>query len=478
MINETSKKCLPIRLDRTFDALIIGAGIAGLAAAHKLVSAGADTIILEANDYAGGRIRTIRYEDVYAEAGALVVTDEEHETLDLLRNLDRESLIELGLHGAEIFFGKRIVHLSRIDAGIGNLKDIASLFRMLRAGLSDGGRTLPLPGPGLYLAYRRALRAIREGSEKIEFPYQPYLHEEADKLSFGQFLDRFHPKLKPFFDLQLKVTAGALSDEISLYWGLVTFHWNVQGKFFFLRGGTSVLPEAIASVLGERLQLGVKVQSVIQTPSAAEVSFACSCGSTHTIRARAVVMATPPRIVLDLVKELEPRKRTALAAVRFGAYIPVQLYCRRRFWEKHIRTGYLNSAGLVFADLVDGTREQSGESGVLIAFIGGPEATRLIDAPESEILAEVRRDLKIIFPDCDSEIIEARVFQWNEAIPYLDPETGHRLEELRRPQGQIYFCGDYTQGAGINDAVVSGQLAAQQILEARNVAETNFPVAG
>ena len=115
--------------------------------------------------------------------------------------------------------------------------------------------------------------------------------------------------------------------------------------------------------------------------------------------------------------------------------------------------------------MVDATRGQTGTSGVLNAFIGGPEAARLINAAESEIIAEVRRDLGIIFPDCENEIIEARVFRWNEAIPYLDPETGHRLEELRRPEGRIFFCGDYTQGAGINDAVVSGQFAAGQILE-------------
>lgn len=470
-MNETSKKCFPIELERNYDTLIIGAGIAGLATAQTLTEAGLDSLILEANDYPGGRIRTIRYKDVYAEAGALVVTDEEHETLDLLRNLDRESLIELGLHGAEIFFGKRVVYLSRIDAGVKNLTDIVSLFRLLRAGLIDGGRTLPMPGLRLYRAYRRALQAMREGSEKIEFPYQPYLHKAADEISFGQFLDRFHPDLKPYFDLQLKVTAGALADEISLYWGLITFHWNVQGKFYFLRGGTSVLPEAIALFLGERLQLGVKVHSVIDTPSAAEVKFACSCGGTHTARARTVVMATPPRIVLNLVKELDTEKKNALAAVRFGAYIPVHLYCRSRFWEKQISTGYLNSAGLVFADLVDATREQPGESGVLIAFIGGPEATRLIDALESEILAEVRRDLNLIFPNCEAEIIEARVFRWNEAIPYLDPKTGHRLEELRRPNGRLYFCGDYTQGAGINDAVVSGQFAARQVLESLNNAK-------
>lgn len=471
-MTNTSKKC-SIQPNRIYDSLVIGGGIAGLTAAHTLTDSGLDVLVLEANDYPGGRIRTIHYENVYAEAGALVVTEEEQETLTLLRNLDCDSFIELGLHGAEIFFKKKILHLSRIDAKVKNFADIVGLFRLLAAGLLDFGRTLPMPGPRLYLAYRRALRAMREQSEKIEFPYKPYLHKKADQMSFGQFLDRFNPDLRPFFDLQLKVTAGALSDEISLFWGLVTFHWNVDGKFYFLRGGTSVLPKAIASSLGDRLMLGIKVLSVVDKPPCAEITFACLCEETHTAQAKTVVMATPPNSVINIVKGLETRKKNAFAGVRFGAYIPVHLYCRSRFWEKQISTGYLNCAGLVFADLVDATRGQPGSSGVLIAFIGGPEAARLINAPESEILAEVRRDLSIIFPKSESEIIEARVFRWNEAIPYLDPKTDHRLEELRRPQGRIYFCGDYTQGAGINDAVVSGRFAANQILRFQNVTGEN-----
>jgi monoamine oxidase len=464
-MSKTSDKCCAVELERTYDAIIVGAGIAGLTAAYTLDENGLDTLVLESNDYAGGRIRTIHYGDVYAESGALVVTEEEPETLELLQKLGRDEFIELGLHGAEIFFGKKFVKLSRVDAGIGSLKDIASLFRLFRASLADGGKTLPVPGPRFYLAYRRALRAMNDLSKNIEFPYKPYLHEEADKISFGQFLDRFHPDLKAYVDLQLKVTAGALSDEISLYWGLVTFNWNIDGKFYFLRGGTSRLPEAIASALSERVQLGAKVESVSETESCTEVKFVCRGGKIHTARAQKVVMATPPSVVLKLAEGLNEEKKNALAAVRFGAYIPVQLHCRTRFWQDRISTGYLNSAGLVFADLVDGTRAQAGQDGILIAFIGGPEAARLIDAPESEIIEETLRDLALIFPNFESEIIKIRVFKWREAIPYLDTETGHRLETLRRPHGKIHFCGDYTQGAGINDSVVSGQLAASQILE-------------
>ena len=45
--------------DTTYDIIVIGAGVAGLAAAGRLVAAGKRVIVLEARDRIGGRIHTI-----------------------------------------------------------------------------------------------------------------------------------------------------------------------------------------------------------------------------------------------------------------------------------------------------------------------------------------------------------------------------------------------------------------------------------
>ena len=43
---------------KTFDVIIIGAGVAGLSAAQKLVQAGKQVLVLEARDRIGGRLYT------------------------------------------------------------------------------------------------------------------------------------------------------------------------------------------------------------------------------------------------------------------------------------------------------------------------------------------------------------------------------------------------------------------------------------
>ena len=73
--------------DNRYDVAIIGAGIAGLAAARSLAVAGQKVILLEARDRIGGRILTVRDSstDLPIELGAEFVHGRPPELLDLIR---------------------------------------------------------------------------------------------------------------------------------------------------------------------------------------------------------------------------------------------------------------------------------------------------------------------------------------------------------------------------------------------------------
>lgn len=448
---------------RLADVVVVGGGIAGLTAAYELDRSGLDVIILESESQPGGRIRTVSYGSLYAESGAMVVTSSETQTLALMRELGVDSLIKLAPQGVDLCVGKRVAHLSRLDGRIRQPSDVFALGRLFLAGFADKSGNVPRPGIGLWRAYRRVLEAMEKQTELITFPYCLNAQPGWDTETFGSYLDRFHPSLRAFADLQLKVTAGALSDEISLFWGLVTFHWNSFEPFHWVSGGLSRLPNAIAARLGTRVLTGARVTSVVPG-NPARVIADCETGAIE-VSAKVVVVAIPPSKALRVIgSELEEWKRNSLAAVPFGSYIPVHLRCSKRFWSKVIRAGYLSCAGSVFADLIDGSYEQPGVEGLLIAFIAGPEAIRLINSSDEEIVGEVMRDLLPIFPEAAVQIVESNVYRWADAIPYYPPNFAATLEDLRRPQGNLFFCGDYTQGAGVNDAVVSGQVAARGVM--------------
>src|SRR5262245_48180924 len=71
--------------------VVLGAGLAGLAAAYELVQAGHDVTILEARGRPGGRVHTLRElfsDGLYAEAGAANVFDNHHWTMKYIKLFD------------------------------------------------------------------------------------------------------------------------------------------------------------------------------------------------------------------------------------------------------------------------------------------------------------------------------------------------------------------------------------------------------
>src|SRR5688572_12906602 len=94
--------------------IILGAGIAGLAAGDALISAGHDVTLLEARGYAGGRVQTLRepfVEGQHADAGAVFVPSHHALTLAYARRFGLPLEPAMPLFEARLFFvrGRRVV---------------------------------------------------------------------------------------------------------------------------------------------------------------------------------------------------------------------------------------------------------------------------------------------------------------------------------------------------------------------------------
>jgi monoamine oxidase len=94
--------------------IILGAGLAGLAAASQLVEAGWDATILEARTRAGGRVFTLREpfsDGLYAEAGAARIQDSHTYTLRYVKqlNLTLDPFWPTGGRSVTVVAGRRIL---------------------------------------------------------------------------------------------------------------------------------------------------------------------------------------------------------------------------------------------------------------------------------------------------------------------------------------------------------------------------------
>jgi monoamine oxidase len=75
-------------MSRSADVIIVGAGMAGLAAAQRLAGGGKSCVLLEARDRVGGRIHTLREDNVSIELGAEFIHGRHPALWELIRQAD------------------------------------------------------------------------------------------------------------------------------------------------------------------------------------------------------------------------------------------------------------------------------------------------------------------------------------------------------------------------------------------------------
>src|SRR5260221_3661146 len=82
--------------------VVIGAGVAGLAAARYLKSAGMQVTVLEKNPYVGGRVHTDCFEGLKVDTGAQFMTNFYAHTLQIIYDLGLQDTVVPITGGASI----------------------------------------------------------------------------------------------------------------------------------------------------------------------------------------------------------------------------------------------------------------------------------------------------------------------------------------------------------------------------------------
>ena len=427
------------------DALVIGAGAAGLAAAAELAQTGRSVVILEARDRVGGRIwtRTEPGLPVPVELGAEFIHGAAESTFEWMRR-----------------FG-----VAAIDAQGGH-------WTVRRGQLQSRGNA--------FEGVRKALGAAR-------------LRLRLRDLTFDAFLDAIGPKKLPRDARALAcmlVEGFDAADPARVSARSVVEEWIEGGAFeapqFRPLGGYGALLAPLVSSL-EKASVSLQLQSVVHAVrwrKGAVEAAGSRLGQPFCARARRAIVSLPLGVLQEppgapgAVRFDPPitQKEKAIRQLAPGPVLKVMLRFREAFWED-MANGRLRNAAFFHAP----------ESAfptcwtaipvrvpLLVAWAGGPRAMRLAGASRDQITEQALASVGSLFGkrmNVGARLESASVHDWQQdpyargAYSYVVVNGGKAREALAKPlQRTLFFAGEAADTEGeagtVAGALQSGRKAA------------------
>lgn len=435
-------------LDHAASVIVIGAGVAGLAAAGRLARAGVQVTILEARNRIGGRLWTLRD----AAGAPLELGPEWVAATGAVADL-------LAQDGAPLTPGGGS-HWVRQGAGYRPMQEAPGLHGGLLARLAG------LRGPDLSLT--EALGRLEDEPGQRADP--------AAEAALIRYVEGFH---------------AADAHRIGLRWLLEVEQHNSAGasECRTPSGLDRLLVPLLLEAGGpEAVRLQVVVKEIAWRPGRVEV-HALEGPAGVQFTGAAVVVTVPLSILkapdahpaaLRFHPPLPPARRAALGRLEMGGAVKVLLRLRRPAWElvPALRgMGFLHDFSQAFPTFWTAA---SGPTDI-VAWAGGEQASRLGAGTPAQLISRATASLAgalgLAHDRLDRELVEAHLHDWRSdpfalgAYSYVGVDGLAAQASLAEPVGDtLFFAGEATAGGGQNatveGAIRSGWRAAAEVLGA------------
>lgn len=434
--------------------VVVGGGMAGLAAACTLRARGCQVTVLDAADRPGGRAAGGEHEGFRWDGGAHVVSTRDASLLALVA--------EAGL-GRELLplRPERLLQLSGSQATAIDPSHILGIARIPGVRWRDA------------LRLRRLPRLLAKFEDLLD-PADPLRATRLDDRSATDFLRLYFGAsaldhwAAPLLEGDMAADPAETSRLLFILHHLVR-HEAPVGT---LRGSFVELAAALAQSSD---CFGARVSSVASTGTGFRVTFE-QAGTEQSLEAEAVVLATPAETVTSLAGGLlVDAERRIFESARSVAALVLVAGLEGRFAEKASRYRFrpderrpVASMAVEPGGVASTVAPEGCERAVLVASAEWSAAH--FDAPDDVVTKTLLGSLGRVLPGAPAALRFTRVVRHPRAFPHfgvgryrelrrLRDVTADRLAEGRR----LAFAGDYLVAPTVEGAVLSGRRAGEEL---------------
>jgi len=436
------------------DVAILGAGVAGLAAARVLHEHEIDFLVLEARERVGGRIFSLRDESlpVAIELGAEFV----HGTAPELRQIAHDAA-----------FAIADIDGQRWESHRGHLRRVEDFWERLDAVMGH------LRSRGPDRSFEQSLNSAGRRDRRAR--------------AFAlQWVENFHAADPARASEHALAEGGSPGDDVR------------ERRLGRVLGGYDAVARWIGRGIGDRIRLGTVVTGVRWQEGGVHVETRQPSGTASGIVARAVIVAVPLGVLHAEPGEpgaiafhpplaREPSKAAGLARMTMGSVARITLRLREPFWTssrfaRRVKDQNLDRLSFLHTDDPDFPIWWTAypvSAPVLVAWRGGVRAREISAAGEDQAaelaFAALARQFGLSRRQARGLVTASWFHNW-DSDPYARGAYSYVLVDgddapaklARAVRRTLFFAGEASDSEGrtgtVHGAIASGRRAAAQLL--------------
>lgn len=453
--------------------VVIGGGIAGLAAAHRLLDGGARVTLLEASERVGGKLLPGEIAGARVDLGAESMLARRPEAVALAREAGLTDRLQPPATASASLWTRGALR----PMPKGHVMGVPGTASALAGVLSEEGlhrierdAELPRTEVGEDVAVGEYV-AARVGREVVDRLVEPLLGGVYAGDAYRISLRSAVPQL-----FQAARTHDSLTEAVREIQAKVAAAGQTGPVFMGIEGGVGQLPLAVAESVrarGGEIRTGTPVTELRRVAAEQPGTAWRVVADGRVLHADAVVVALPAPAAAGLLRAEAPAAAAELGAVEYASMALVTLAYRRAGIRLPEGSGFLvppvdgrTIKASTFASQKWGwIADENPDLLVLRTSVGRYGETEVLRRADEDLVDVSRHDLREA-TGLDAAPVETRVTRWTDGLPQYPVGHHARVARIRAHIAELpglAVCGAAYDGVGIPACIASAYAAVDRL---------------